>query len=36
MQRFDGCKNTRAAASGIFNVQITDVIQVAAETCRRT
>jgi peptidyl-prolyl cis-trans isomerase SurA len=30
MQRFDGCKNTRAAASGIFNVQITDVIQVAA------
>jgi peptidyl-prolyl cis-trans isomerase SurA len=31
MQRFEGCNNTRAAASGIFNVQITDTVQVAAD-----
>ena len=31
MQRFDGCGNTRAAASGIFNVKITKTIQIAAK-----
>ena len=31
MQRFQGCNDTRAAASGIFNVQITDTIQVPAD-----
>jgi peptidyl-prolyl cis-trans isomerase SurA len=31
MQRFQGCNNTRAAASGIFNVQITDTVQVPAD-----
>jgi peptidyl-prolyl cis-trans isomerase SurA len=30
MQRFDNCSNTRAAASGIFNVKITQTVQVAA------
>jgi peptidyl-prolyl cis-trans isomerase SurA len=31
MQRFQGCGNSRAAASGIYNVQITKTIQVAAD-----
>lgn len=31
MQRFKGCGNTKAAASGIFNVKITKTIQVAAK-----
>jgi peptidyl-prolyl cis-trans isomerase SurA len=31
MQRFQGCSNTRAAASGIFNVQITNTIQIPAD-----
>lgn len=30
MQRFQNCGNTKAAASGIYNVQITKTIQVAA------
>ena len=30
MQRFEGCANSKAAASGIFNVKITKTIQVAA------
>jgi len=31
MQRFEGCSNSRAAASGIFNVRITDTVQVPAD-----
>lgn len=30
MQRFESCANARDAAKGIFNVKITDIIQVAA------
>jgi peptidyl-prolyl cis-trans isomerase SurA len=30
MQRFESCGNARAAASGIFNVKISDTVQVAA------
>lgn len=31
MQRFQGCNKSRAAASGIFNVQITDTLQIPAD-----
>ncbi len=31
IQRFTGCANTRAAASGIFNVKISDVVKVPAD-----
>jgi peptidyl-prolyl cis-trans isomerase SurA len=31
MQRFESCRNTRDAAKGIFNVKITDTVQVAAK-----
>ena len=31
MQRFENCGNTKAAASGIFNVKITKTIQIASD-----
>jgi peptidyl-prolyl cis-trans isomerase SurA len=31
MQRFESCGNPRDAAKGIFNVKITDIVQVAAK-----